>query len=454
MKSPMFDPKDLRDNATPAQIEHLWGRLEKSLGSRATAAPARRSSLRWSVAAAAALLAVGFGAGALVGRGLAPEAVATAPLIQALPENDRVATEIYAAGQEARTFTLPGGARLRLAPGSTLELDRVGDKVRAMRLIQGEADARAAEALAISAGEATVETSPGSAVRLTRSSDELEVGVIDGVASVESPAGSQRLGRGEHASRIPVRASAAILPTSSATVAAIPRRSPLGTGPTIEAPARVLGEGADWLGRYNVGDYGAARELLARGPGGVTAAIATAHDGFELTALAEITWSSDQSAAIAALTRVTTDFQGGQYAQLAAYKLGKYYEQSGRPDLASHYAALARTLSPNGNLDEDALCIQIRAAREIPEAIRMASDYLLKYPDGRCRDDAERIASAAAHPGEPGGSGAAPRSSGEPSGGPSAGGAPGALSPVAPAPSDAPASPSSNASSSSAPAAP
>lgn len=149
---------------------------------------------------------------------------------------------------------------------------------------------------------------------------------------------------------------------------------------------------SSWLARYNSGSYADARDLLAREPGGIRGAIAAARDGFELTALAEIAWSGgDQASAVAALTRVATDFQGGQYAPIAAYKLGKFYESQGQSALAGSYAALARGLSANGNLDEDALCIQVRSAKQRAEALQMAADYLARYPHGRCKEDVERI---------------------------------------------------------------
>jgi hypothetical protein len=197
-------------------------------------------------------------------------------------------------------------------------------------------------------------------------------------ASPEQPAGSGRSAEIAH---------------SATPIAAVPARSAHARTerpgePTTEPPSA----GPPWLARYNSGSYADARDLLAREPGGMRGAIASARDAFQLTALAEIAWSGgDQPSAVAALTRVATDFQGGQYAQIAAYKLGKFYESQGQSALAGSYAALARSLSANGNLDEDALCIQIRSAKERAEALQMAEDYLAKYPHGRCKDDAERV---------------------------------------------------------------
>jgi hypothetical protein len=194
----------------------------------------------------------------------------------------------------------------------------------------------------------------------------------------DEPAGPGRVREGAHPP-----AALAAPPAHSARV-----RAERPGDPAVEPPSA----GPQWLTRYNSGNYGDARELLAREVGGIRGAIAAAHDAFELTALAEIAWSGgDQPSAVAALTRVATDFQGGQYAQIAAYKLGKFYESQGQSALAGSYAALARSLSANGNLDEDALCIQVRSAKQRPEALQMAEDYLAKYPHGRCKEDAERI---------------------------------------------------------------
>lgn len=239
------------------------------------------------------------------------------------------------------------------------------------------------------------EPSPLAALRPTRervephratAGEPLPASGRSGTEPTEQPASTprERPAGSEHSAETAPSAS----PITAAPARSAHARTERPEEPTPEPPSA----GPSWLARYNSGSYADARDLLAREPGGIRGAIASARDAFQLTALAEIAWSGgDQPSAVTALTRVATDFQGGQYAQIAAYKLGKFYESQGQSALAGSYAALARSLSANGNLDEDALCIQIRSANERAEALQMAEDYLAKYPHGRCKDDAERV---------------------------------------------------------------
>lgn len=93
------------------------------------------------------------------------------------------------------------------------------------------------------------------------------------------------------------------------------------------------------------------------------------------------------------------DFPGTKNAGLAALKLWKHYEQAGQTDLAKQYREQAQT----GVFGEDALCAQMRAdhkAGKKEEASVRASEYVSKYPNGRCKDEAARIISGEEAPAE------------------------------------------------------
>jgi len=87
---------------------------------------------------------------------------------------------------------------------------------------------------------------------------------------------------------------------------------------------------------------------------------------------------------------VTEAFPNDASAQLAAYKLGNYYRRAGKHEEANKWFARAAE-STEGVLAEDALCNQFRNALQEEEALRFAQEYLAKYPDGRCKQEAERL---------------------------------------------------------------
>jgi TolA-binding protein len=141
-----------------------------------------------------------------------------------------------------------------------------------------------------------------------------------------------------------------------------------------------------------------ALQILKQQSGSVDGAIASAKTAKELMDLSDLLRSKggDASAARRALTRVVEGFPTDANAQIAAYTLGNMYERSGEQALAAKFFERARSLSPDGNLAEDSFCKRIRAeviAGHKEEASRMAKEYGAKYPDGRCREEVQRIIS-------------------------------------------------------------
>ncbi len=142
----------------------------------------------------------------------------------------------------------------------------------------------------------------------------------------------------------------------------------------------------------------------------------------------------DSQAAISALRRVADEFPASAYAAIAAKQLATHYAQT-QPDLAKKYLDQA---ARKGVFSEDAMCAQMRAedqAGHKDEASARASEYLGKHPNGRCKDDANRILAGGdadgddeAAPGEP-----APAPSASSSAAPSSS-APSAPAPPAPDP--------------------
>lgn len=100
--------------------------------------------------------------------------------------------------------------------------------------------------------------------------------------------------------------------------------------------------------------------------------------------------AGDHSGAMRALERILSAYPSSDYAQIAAWQLGAAYQQAGNSAKANEYFERARSFK--GALAEDALCRQLKAARNKDDAARIAREYLQSYPDGRCKDDAERVA--------------------------------------------------------------
>jgi hypothetical protein len=388
---PPIRPDDLREPATEDRIERIWERIESDLALGEPAARWRASRLALGVAA---VVAASFCFGVVAGRHVWRDRAGAAAPLSAASGDPITLIEVLAAGTQGRTFPLPGGGQIALSPGATVEIAHRSGAALSLRLVQGEAAVDIAavpleRAVSILAGDATLATHAGSVLRVRHTGDAVDVAVTDGSVQITSPSGTRRLGRGERADAVPIRASVATAPTVAA-------RGPVPMGLYVrEEPlagdARApIAAAPDWRVQANAGELGPAFDLLRRQPGGVDGAIGSARTAAELMEIHDVAQSGgDPAAAMRALSRIVDAFPGDAYAQLAAFKLGNAYKTMGQSDKAQAYFERARRFQ--GALAEDALCKQMRTSNK-NDALRMAREYLGKYPDGRCKDDAERIA--------------------------------------------------------------
>jgi hypothetical protein len=319
--------------------------------------------------------------------------VSAAPTVAAAPSEDDVS--VFAAGTRGRSYPLPGGGHLRLSPGTTVEVVRHQGDALELRLVQGEATIDTAGAssqklVALVAGEASLSTLGGGVVRVRRNEHDLDISVANGHVSVRSPDGTHQVAKGDPVLAVPLRR---VRPTARLMAPAPGGSSRV---EAVREPAAVLEPVAaspslpDWQARSRVGDTQEALRLLRAQPGGVDGAIQAAGDADALWEIHDVAIRHDPTAAYRALTRVAEAFPGDASAQLAAYKLGNYYRRAGQHEQANKW--FARTAeSSEGILAEDALCKQFRTSPNEEEARKFAQEYLVRYPDGRCKREAERL---------------------------------------------------------------
>lgn len=416
---PRIQTADLRDVAADERVDRIWTRLEPELEAL-RARPAGRPS-RAVVWAAAATFAA-FGTGLVAGRVVwqAPS-VGPSPVVAA---RDLATVDLFAAGSQERSYSLPGGGTVTLMPGSLVEVERTGGRDVRLRLLSGEASLDTGQAgdqaLAIVSGEATIATAPGSMVRVQKRADNLDVRVVGGSAQVSSPAGSRALSKGEQMDDVPTRR------TEAAVSPPVVRVTPTATAKVArgEASAAAVAVAPSWRELLAANKWDEATEALKQQSGSLSAAVAGASSAKELMDLRDLaSWQGrDPQAAISALRRVADEFPASAYAAIAAKQLATHYAAS-QPDLAKKYLDQAAQKSV---FSEDAMCAQMRAEHQAghkDEASARASEYLGKHPNGRCKDDANRILAGGdadgddeAAPGEPapapsGSSSAAPSSS-------------------------------------------
>ena len=390
---PRIAPADLRDHAEEARIDRIWARLEPEVA--VGPATSRRPVFAY-LAIAAAFSA--FAGGVFVGKVAFQGPILTA--IAPVQSSERTTVDVLAAGSEGRSFPLPGGGQLQLQPGATVEVERAGGQLT-LKLLQGAASvdtlgAQRTPGLMIVAGEAQLNTQGGSVVNVRRNQDDLDVSVSDGSVSITSPADPKphTIGRGGQIDGVPIhKVVAALSPTSSPAV-----RSPLMVaGPHRPIQPRVGGKSAvvdapGWLTSYENNEDTTALALLRQLPGGINGAISNAHSAQELMAISTIARGKDgdPGAAISALKSVVDRFPEDVNAQMAAMSLARMYQAAGKSDLATAYLERANKL--NGPLAEDALCHRVKGERTAghkDEAVRLAREYVAKYPDGRCKDEVE-----------------------------------------------------------------
>jgi hypothetical protein len=410
---PSVRPNDLRDHADSARIDRVWDRLEHDLSTRAPDKPRSVSTMFTLAAATMAIFVVGVGVGWTMHpeRGEAP--------IRATSFDNSSAPSVLAAGRQAASYDLPGGGTLTLSPGTTVEIDRDKQETLTLRLLRGEAsafttsDGRSAE-IALIVEDARVLARPGSEVFVRRNSSDIDVRVASGSAELVWPSGSRELSTGERIESVPMRVLRA--PVSHVEPmdddddddrrphrVSLPQPRDMTSLPIrIETPMVTIAP-PDWRTKYNAGELAQALDLLRQASGGIDGAIVTARSAAELAAISDIARAKggDPAAALNALTQLVDRFPSDPYAEIAAYTLGGMYEKIGQSDQAQKYFERARSLK--GVLAEDALCKQIRAehrAGRKDEAKRMAKEYVIKYPDGRCKEDVERALSGEELPGE------------------------------------------------------
>ncbi len=386
---PPIDPSDLRDHATPERIDRVWRRVAADISHGPVRA--REPRPRYWVTVLAATLAA-FAVGLLVGKGIAHPA-GNEPVV-AVSSSDITErsepVEVFAAGTQGRHFSLPGGGTITLSPGSTVELiDHSGSSIR-LRLVQGEAavdtaGAAPSQLFDILAEDAVLSTRTGGALRVRRTADDLDVSVSNGQVDVRSPTGTHSLHSGEEAQALPIRGRTAAVRVPVARPRASSPREFAEAAPRLEATPAPAGTISEWRVKSSAGDFAEARRLLDAQPGGVDAAIASATSPAELMEINDVVVQTDPAASMRALTRIVDHFPSDGLAQIAAYKLGRMYEKAGQPEQARTYFERVQ-----GALAEDAACQRIRAATLRDEAVRAANEYLGKYPEGRCRDEAER----------------------------------------------------------------
>lgn len=391
--APTISRSDLRDHATPERIDRIWERIDADLSVPDMSPGASSRMMVGVLAAVVASLAGGVLLGKLIWDQPNAAEVSAAPTVAAAPpEND---PSVFAAGTQGRSYPLPGGGHLQLSPGTTVEVVRHQGDALELRLVQGEATIDTAGAssqklVALVAGEAMLSTQGGGVVRVRRNEHDLDISVADGEVSVRSPDGSHQVAKGDPVLAVPlrrVRPTARLMapaPEGSSRVEVVREAVPVQDSPAISPTL------PDWQARSRVGDTQEALRLLRAQPGGVDGAIQAAGDADALWEIHDVAIRHDPVAAYRALTRVAEAFPGDASAQLAAYKLGNYYRRAGQHDQANKW--FARTAeSSEGILAEDALCKQFRTSPNPEEARKFAQEYLVRYPDGRCKREADRF---------------------------------------------------------------
>jgi tetratricopeptide (TPR) repeat protein len=385
---PRISTADLHDHADAARIERIWERVEHDLAG--FEAPSRAPRLAYfAVAATFAAFAGGVGVGKIAFR----EPQNAAPI--AVASTDEIDVDVLAAGSERRTFSLPGGSKLTLAPGATAELERAGSAAT-LKLVQGSAQISAGGAgrLVLVAGDAHLDTQAGAIFDVRRNQDDMDINVHDGAVHILSPAGGRTLGRGE-SSAVPIHASTTATTQLDAPISPhtrSPTRPRRADEPRPAEPDVPTAAAPEWITRVNAGDNSGALELLRQEAGGVDGAIASARSARELMAISDAARSKggDANAAIRALKSLVERFPEDPNASIAAYYLAKIYTARGQTDLAKRY----QDMYPTAEVAQDALCGQMRAEQEKghkDEARRKAEEYLAKYPDGPCNNNAQSV---------------------------------------------------------------
>jgi len=374
---PPIAPTDLRDHADEDRIDRIWNRIEHDLN---VTLPSPRRSNSLAVMLVAAAFAA-FGGGLLIGK-LWREPAAMLP---PTPSPDRPAPDILAAGSQPRTFALPGGGEITLRAGATVEVERSDGDALTLRLVQGEttvdADTRPA-AFSMIVGDARLASKAGSALRVRRDANQMDVDVTSGSVSLTSPTVSRELKAGQRVDSVPLHAVTAVVAPNAPRhdKAPAPSVSPVEGQPPGEPPPVAVAAPPDWRAAWDHGDSAAALSLLRGQPGGIAGAIAAAKDANQLWDISYVARSKggDPGQATAALTKIVDTFPNDPSASLAAFKLGEIYEKAGQSTQAQQYFNRAKSTV---SFADDASCRQLRGERRSgnkDEVVRLVKEYLAK----------------------------------------------------------------------------
>ncbi|NUP10502.1 MAG: hypothetical protein HOW73_31010 [Polyangiaceae bacterium] len=418
---PSIDPRSLRDHADDARVDRIWDRLRDELPaprSSVTATPVPGALLHTKRPAVArtvflfAAAAAMFGTGLVIGSSNEPE---QANLPVATPDGPM--TDVFAAGTKPRTFALPGGGRIVVEPGSTVEVVSVSDERVNLSLLRGAASLDAVDIpVDVVAGVAHVSAPAGSSVSLARREADLDVLVAQGTATVTSPAGQQVVRGGHVLSRVPIVATVtstdqradvpppvpvpvndadpdARAPAPSASQSLVAPTSSADPAPVAATTVAAPEAPATWLSLVKSDKYEAALELLEKGPG-LQATINGSQSASELWYLWEVAATGKKdNLKVLALRRVVDEFGSDPSAAAAALQLAQFYEPTDKQLAAKYREKAAQTKG----LAEVALCSQVRAMASEGDdvdprrATQKATEYLTTYPMGSCADDAKAL---------------------------------------------------------------
>jgi len=405
---PPISAVDLRDHADSERVQRIWERIENDLGPRPARVARRDGGRVWIALAAATLTA--FAGGVWLGESDRGDDSAR----QLAAASDPATIDVFAAGSEARAYRLPGGGQITLEPHSVVEIAvaettaGVEKGMLTLRLLRGAAaldtsNGRAA-GLAVVAGELHLSTQAGSMLRIRRNDTDVDVSVSSGSVDITSPEGRRRLGSGEHVSGLPMFSRTASVqpqdddetsePDEPLTLARADTEADADADEEVDeairepepVPAR------DWVALHydrtsNPNEVLQAIELQY---GSVANAVAAVQTDRELNALAY----QDSAQTVRVLERIVNEFPSSPYAGTAAASLASHYERAGQSDLAQRYLAMV----PQDRFEDDyEACNNLEAMEpDTAEAAFAASQYLARYPNGQCTDDAGVILTAAA----------------------------------------------------------
>jgi hypothetical protein len=413
MSLPSIQPNDLRDHVDPARVERIWSRVASALPEERTqraAITAEKQSFSrpalFSRAAVGLAVAASFAGGALVHASFFSSPDITSATMATSEHVNGARSQVYAAGSSGRTFELDNGVKLTLGPEGLMELDREGAHGPVFKLLRGKVAVDATDGqVAIRSGEATLRLAGAAATIAILGPETLEATVSRGVVDVDSPDEAVRhLSSADSVQRISTAKKVATREDDSkidrtdlarrASPSSEPRIEEVAVAP--EATSSPVAAPPSWYEIYKTDRASEALRVVEQS-GGLDALVGNAQSASELLALEDLARTAGRSEVrIRALTRIADEFPTSSAASVAARTLANLFEKIGEKDKAAFYNARLKGTA----FEQDAICDQLRGhmARDpIPaETLSLANGYLVKYPDGTCRDLAQSIVDDAA----------------------------------------------------------